>query len=330
MNKDSIDEHENEKLEVSLLLEAIYRKYGYDFRNYSRASLNRRIKHRMSISGLGTISEMINKAIYDRVFFETFLADLSITVTDMFRDPTFFISLRNEIFPMLKELPHLKIWVAGCSTGEEVYSLSILLKEEGLYDKSTIYATDFNESVLKKAKEGIYNINLIKKYTSNYQLAGGIESFSDYFIARYDSALMDQSLKKNIIFSSHNLVTDGMFGEMDMIICRNVLIYFNRDLQNNVFKLFTESLSEGGFLCLGTKETVRLSKCSNYYDDIVKGEKIYKKNSKPRPDVLYNNAYNNVEPVSTAFINKSSAIISEAKTKLEELQRLIRSMDPNG
>ncbi|MBF0565938.1 MAG: protein-glutamate O-methyltransferase CheR [Nitrospirae bacterium] len=328
MNKDYSEEHENEKLEMYLLLEAIYRKYGYDFRNYSRASLNRRIKHRMSISGFGTISEMIHKAIYDRTFFETFLADLSITVTDMFRDPTFFISLRKEIFPMLKELHHIKIWVAGCSTGEEVYSLSILLKEEGLYDKSTIYATDFNDSALKKAKEGIYNINLIKKYTSNYQIAGGIESFSDYFIAKYDSAIMDQSLKKNIIFSSHNLVTDGMFGEMDMVICRNVLIYFNRDLQNNVFKLFTESLCEGGFLCLGTKETVRLSKYSHDYDDIVKGEKIYKKNSKPRLDITHINSNSNIEPVSTGFINKSATIISEAKTKLEELQRLIQSINP--
>ena len=268
----------NENLEISLLLDAIYRKYGYDFRDYSAASIKRRIMRRLSMSGLRSISELQHKIIYDESFFTDLLLDLSINVTEMFRDPSFYRVLRKNIFPVLKGLPFLKIWHAGCATGEEVYSLVILLKEEGLYNRSQVYATDFNEKVIHKAKEGIYDIERLKIYTHNYQKAGGLASFADYYTARYEYVLMNKSLKKNITFSDHNLVTDGVFGEMNMILCRNVLIYFGRELQNRVFRLFKDSLSNGGFLCVGTKESIRFSDISDDFEDVAKKEKIYRKN----------------------------------------------------
>ena len=175
---------------------------------------------------------MLDKILNDRAFFETMLLDLSINVTEMFRDPSFYKNLRKDVIPILKTYPFVKIWHAGCATGEEVYSLAILLKEEGLYKRAQIYATDFNEVVLQKAKEGIYPIDCMKDYTVNYQKAGGRESFADYYTAKYDSAIIDKSLKNNIIFADHNLATDGVFGEMNLILCRNVLIYFNKILQN--------------------------------------------------------------------------------------------------
>jgi len=267
----------DENLEISLLLDAIYRKYGYDFRDYSNASIKRRILRRLSLSGLGNISEMQHKIIYDESFFTELLLDLSINFTEMFRDPSFYQTLRKKIIPKLKALPFLKIWHAGCATGEEVYSLAIVLKEEGLYDRTQVYATDFNETVIQKAKEGIYDIEKLKMYTHNYQKAGGLASFADYYTARYEYVLMKKLLKKNITFSDHNLVTDGVFGEMNMILCRNVLIYFSRELQNRVFRLFKESLRNGGFLCIGTKESIRFSNISDYFEDVSKKEKIYRK-----------------------------------------------------
>jgi len=276
-NDQTINNLENEELEIRLLLEAIFLKYGYDFRDYSKAHLKRRIMHRLSLSELNTISQMQHQVLYDRWFLETLLRDFSINVTEMFRDPPFYKAFRQEVVPVLKTYPYIKVWHAGCSSGEEVYSMAILLKEEGLYERTQIYATDFNVEVLEKAKQAIYPIDDIKEYTYNYQQSGGLASFADYYIARYDSVILDQALKRKIIFADHNLVTDGVFGEMHVIICRNVLIYFNRDLQNNVFKLFYESLRNGGFLGIGTKESLRFSDYMGKFNIISENLKIYQK-----------------------------------------------------
>ncbi len=273
----TLSDIDTENIEVELLLEAIYRKYDYDFRGYSRASIKRRLKHRLSKAGLATLTDMQREVLHKQKFFHTLLQDLTINVTEMFRDPTFYLELRNNVLPKLAKHEIIKIWHAGCASGEEVYSVAILLKEMGLYEKSRIYATDLDETVLAKAKDGIYPVDLLQAYTKNYCDGGGLESFADYYSARYDFVLMDKSLKKNIVFSEHNLVTDGAFGTMDLILCRNVLIYFNRDLQDRVFGLFRDSLHSEGFLCLGSKETVRLSKYSDEFADVVKKEKIYKK-----------------------------------------------------
>ncbi|HEY5525071.1 MAG TPA: protein-glutamate O-methyltransferase CheR [Clostridium sp.] len=269
-----------EDIEVALLLEAIYMNYGYDFRSYSRAHIKRRVKNRLAISGLNNISEIQHMVLTDKTFFQLMLPDFSINVTEMFRDPSFFLSIRKEVIPILKTYPHMKIWHAGCSTGEEVYSMAILLKEEGIYSRAQIYATDFNENVINKGKEGIYPIAAIKEYTLNYQKAGGRASFSDYYIANYDFALLDKVLKERIIFAEHNLVNDNVFGEMQMIICRNVLIYFNKELQNHVIKLFYDSLCNGGFLCLGPKESLKFSEFENCFEPIVESDRIFRKKFK--------------------------------------------------
>ena len=269
--------NENEKIEIDLILQAIYQKYGYDFRDYAKASIRRRLRYRLSQSNLKTISEMQHKLINDKKFFDRLLLDLTINVTEMFRDPTFFKVLREIVISELKKQPFIKVWHAGCSSGEEIYSTAILLKENGMYESSLIYATDTNELVLDKAKSGIFPIEKMKDFTVNYRKAGGLASFADYYTARYDNAIMDNSLKKNIVFSNHNLVTDSVFGEMDLIMCRNVLIYFNRELQERVFRLFRDSLRPGGFLCLGSKETVRFSSLSEDFENVIENEKIYRR-----------------------------------------------------
>ena len=269
--------NENEKIEFDLILEAIYQKYGYDFRNYAKASLRRRLRYRLSQSNLKTISEMQHKLLNDKEFFDTLLLDLTINVTEMFRDPSFFKALKEIVIFELKKQPFIKVWHAGCSSGEEIYSTAILLKENGMYESSLIYATDTNEMVLDKAKSGIFPIEKMKDFTVNYRKAGGIASFADYYTARYDNAIMDNSLKKNIVFSNHNLVTDSVFGEMDLIMCRNVLIYFNRELQDRVFRLFLDSLRPGGFLCLGSKETVRFSSLSGNFENVIEKERVYRR-----------------------------------------------------
>ena len=269
--------NENEKIEFDLILEAIYQKYGYDFRNYAKASLRRRLRYRLSQSNLKTISEMQHKLLNDKKFFDTLLLDLTINVTEMFRDPSFFKALREIVISELKKQPFIKVWHAGCSSGEEIYSTAILLKENGMYESSLIYATDTNEMVLDKAKSGIFPIEKMKDFTVNYRKAGGLASFADYYTARYDNAIMDNSLKKNIVFSNHNLVTDSVFGEMDLIMCRNVLIYFNRELQDRVFRLFLDSLRPGGFLCLGSKETIRFSSFSENFENVIEKERVYRR-----------------------------------------------------
>src|SRR4051812_1362063 len=263
--------------EISSLLEALNQKYGYDFRQHSEAHIKRRILNRLSLSNLVSISELQVKVMQDKLFASQILQDLSITVTEMFRDPDFYKSLRENIIPILKTYPFIKIWHAGCATGEEVYSLAVILKEEGLYDRTTIYATDFNQQALNQGKEGIFSIEKIKKYTINYQLAGGKEPFSNYYMANYDRGIIDQSLKKNILWANHNLVTDNVFAEVHLILCRNVLIYFNTDLQNRVQQLFFESLIGGGILCLGSKESLRSCSVSNEYQELDKKQRIFKK-----------------------------------------------------
>jgi len=265
------------EIEISLLLEAVHQQYGYDFRQYSRAHITRRIANRMTISGLKTITEIQAKALHDRAFAAQLLQDLSITVTEMFRDPDFYRSLRENVIPVLKTYPFIKLWHAGCSSGEEAYSMAIILKEEGLYDRTTIYATDFNQQALDRAKEGIFSNEQIKEYTLNYQKAGGKESFSNYYTSRYDRAIMNQSLKKNIVWANHNLVTDSVFAETHLVLCRNVLIYFNQELQNKVQRLFFDSLTNGGILCLGTKESLRFSDFADSYTELDKKQRIFKK-----------------------------------------------------
>lgn len=263
--------------EISSLLEAVYEKYGYDFRQYSKAHIRRRIMNRMGISGLADISKMQSKVMCDEVFASELLQDLSITVTEMFRDPGFYSSLRENVIPVLKTYPFIKIWHAGCSTGEEAYSMSILIQEEGLLDRTTIYATDFNQQALNKAKGGIFPNKMMKQYTTNYQLSGGRESFSNYYTSDYDNVIMNQSLKRNIVWANHNLVTDSVFAEVNLIFCRNVLIYFERDLQNKVQRLFYDSLINGGILCLGSKEVLRFTDLHGKYTELDKKHRVFKK-----------------------------------------------------
>lgn len=268
---------DNEELEITLLLDAMRYRYGYDFRGYAKASLTRRIKKGLAGTKFERISEMIPAIIYDKEFFVEFVRNLAVHVTEMFRDPLFFRALREEVVPYLKTFPFIKIWSAGIATGEEVYSLAILLKEEGLYEKATIYATDFNDIVLEKAQKGIYPAELIKKSTRNYQDSGGKKSFGSYYHADYDSAIFDRTLKENIVFANHNMVTDSVFGEMNLILCRNVLIYFDTNLQNRVFQLFFDSLRANGFLCLGNKETLEFSGVKEHFVVFAKGQKIFQK-----------------------------------------------------
>lgn len=272
--------HNNEDIETFLCIEAIKLKYGYNFSEYSRAHIKRRIKSRLVKSGFNNILEMTHRLIDDETFFRDVLLDFSINVTEMFRDPTFFKYLRENIIPILESYPKINIWHAGCSSGEEVYSMAILLKECGLYDRCQIYATDFNQKIIEKAKDGIYSLEAIKEYTKNYILAGGTRSFSDYYFAKYDNAILDIELKKRITFAEHNLVTDGSFGEMHLIICRNVLIYFNRTLQNRVNRLFLDSLIKGGYLCLGSKESLVYSDVFEKFDTVSEEFRIYRKHLK--------------------------------------------------
>ncbi|MDZ4713643.1 MAG: CheR family methyltransferase [bacterium] len=265
------------ELEIFLLLEAIYQKYGYDFRQYSKAHINRRIRNRMRLSGLEDISQIQSKVLKDETFAHELLQDLSITVTEMFRDQDFYKSLRKNVIPVLKTYPFIKIWHAGCATGEEAYSMAIIMQEEGLYDRATIYATDFNQHALNGAKEGIFSNALMKEYTINYQLSGGKESFSSYYTSYYDNIIMNQSLKKNIVWANHNLVTDSVFAEVHLILCRNVLIYFDNSLQNKVQKLLYESLINGGILCLGSKEGLGFTDFYEKYIELDKKQKILKK-----------------------------------------------------
>lgn len=266
-----------ESIEVGLLLEAIYRHYGFDFRDYAHASLKRRVWKRVIEEGLTSVSGLQERVLHDPTCMERFLLDLSINVTAMFRDPGFFLTLRRKVVPLLRTYPFIRIWDAGCSSGEEVYSLAILLEEEGIYDRCRIYATDMNELVLAKAREGIFPLSTMQENTANYLEAGGTGSFSEYYTARYDSAIFRPGLRRNMIFAQHNLATDASFNHFNLILCRNVVIYFNNALQERVFKLFYESMEMFGVLGLGRKESLRYNAVEPYFEDIDTEEKIYRR-----------------------------------------------------
>jgi chemotaxis protein methyltransferase CheR len=266
-----------ERVEVDLLLEGVYRHYGFDFRGYAYASLRRRIWKRIHAEGLASVSALQASVLHDPTALDRLLDDLSVNVTAMFRDPAFWAAFRTRVVPVLRTYPFFRIWHAGCSTGEEVYAMAILLEEEGLYDRARIYATDMNERVLRQARAGIFPLERMKEYTENYLRAGGTAEFSGYYTAGYDGARFHPALLRNVVFAQHNLVTDRSFSEFNAILCRNVLIYFDKALQSRVHRLFYDSLSTFGVLGLGSKETLRFSKFESCYEQIVTGEKMYRK-----------------------------------------------------
>jgi chemotaxis protein methyltransferase CheR len=271
------EELELERLEIELLLEGIHRRYGFDFRDYAPASLRRRLRRRMDGEKVATVSALQDLLLHDPAVMERLLLDLSVNVTAMFRDPSFFVSLRQKVVPLLRTYPFSRIWVAGCSTGEEVYSLAIVLAEEGLADRVRIYATDINEAVIETAKLGVFPLEKMQEYTQNYIRAGGTRSFSEYYVARYDGALFARSLVDAAVFAQHNLVSDAAFNEFNVIVCRNVMIYFAEPLQRRVHSLFYESLATFGVLALGQKETIRFSPHAERYEELDAAERLYKK-----------------------------------------------------
>jgi chemotaxis protein methyltransferase CheR len=266
-----------EEIELSLLLEGVYRRYGFDFREYAAASLRRRVWRRIYAEGLTSISALQDRLLHDPVSMERLLLDLSINVTAMFRDPSFYVAFREKVVPALRTYPFTRIWVAGCSTGEEVYSLAILLQEENLYDRARIYATDINEAVLERARSGVFPIDKMRDYTQNYIKAGGTRAFSEYYLAKYDGAQFQRSLIENVVFAQHNLVSDRSFNEFNVIICRNVMIYFDRTLQDRVHRLFYDSLMTFGVLGLGHKESIRFSPHEESFEELDPSEKLYRK-----------------------------------------------------
>ena len=268
---------DNEDIEIQLLLEAIYLKYGYDFRHYTRSSVKRQVLQHLSSSGLNSLLEMQQKVLYDADFFNILLQDLSISFSEMFRDPSFYRAVKAHVIPVLRTYPSIKIWHAGCSTGEEVYSMAIVLKEEDLYDRAHIYATDFNHTVLQKAKEGIYPIRRAKQFADNYEQSGGKESLERYYTVKHHSIVMDPSLASHIVFAHHNLAADEPIDEVHLIFCRNVLVYFSDRLRYQVFRLFYRSLCSQGFLCLGSDEHIRTSLYTDYFDHVIREERIYKR-----------------------------------------------------
>ena len=268
---------ELERLEVELLLEGVFRHYGFDFRSYAYASMRRRLWKRVEAEGRGNLSDLQSLVLHDQDAMERLLLDLSVNVTSMFRDPLFYVAFRQHVIPLLRTYPFIRLWHAGCSTGEEVYSIAILLEEAGLYDRARIYATDINDVVLQQARRGIFPLDRMQEYTENYIRAGGSRSFSEYYTAKYDGALFDNRLTRNVVFAQHNLVTDRSFAEFNVIFCRNVLIYFDKELQNRVHALFYESLVRFGVLCLGSKESLKFSKYEPCYERMDASEKIYRK-----------------------------------------------------
>ncbi len=265
--------------ELKNLLESIRFVYGYDFTDYAEASVKRRIAHFLSNKKIGSISELGKLLLQDEHEFEHFVQEITVNVTEMFRDPLFYKALREKVTGRLATYPFVKIWIAGCATGEEVYSVAIWLKEEGLLDRSVIYATDINQNALQSAKDGVFPIDYMKTFTTNYIKAGGKGSFSNYYIAKYGSVLVDKSLRKNIVFSVHNLAVDKSFNEFQLILCRNVMIYFNQKLQNRTINLFYDSLCPFGFLGLGSKESLLFSERRKDFEEVDKKEKIFMKTS---------------------------------------------------
>lgn len=258
-------------------MDGVYQVYGYDFREYSEASLRRRLTQWLSNSGFATFSLAQSQLLRDRALFDTLLRGITVNVSEMFRDPAFFKAVREHVVPHLKTYPFVKIWHAGCASGEEAYSMAILLLEEGFKGRFRIYATDINEEVIRKAQEGIYPLKEMQHFTRNYQQAGGTGSFSDYYTARYEHAIISPKLRENIVFAAHNLAVDSDFGEMNLILCRNVMIYFKQPLKEKVLGLLDRSLTHGGYLCLGTKESLNQRQIAGHYEAIAPRMQIYRK-----------------------------------------------------
>jgi chemotaxis protein methyltransferase CheR len=268
---------DKERIEIELLLQGLYIWCGYDYRNYAYNSIRRRIWHRVHAEKLASITGLLEKILHDPDCLKRLIQDFSIHVTEMFRDPEFFLKFREKIVPVLRTYPSIRIWHAGCSTGEEVYSMAMLLQEEGIYEKTKIYATDISADALTIAKAGVFPMESMRKFTTNYLKAGGKKAFSHYYVAKGDTVKFDSNLTKNIIFAQHNLVTDRSFNEFHVIFCRNVLIYFDKTLQNKVHQLFYDSLGMFGFLGLGDRESILFTDKADCYEDISKHQKLYKK-----------------------------------------------------
>ncbi|MBH1998449.1 MAG: protein-glutamate O-methyltransferase CheR [Sphingomonadaceae bacterium] len=275
--QDDIKQHGVEDIEIQLLLEALYQRYHYDFRHYARASIKRRLIQARGQLGFASFSAMQEGLLHDPSTLPRLLNYLTVQVSEMFRDPDYFRALREKVIPHLRTYPSLKIWVAGCSNGEELYSLAILFREEGLEQRTIFYATDINPDALRAAEAGVYPLDQIRKFTESHQRSGARSSLSDYYTADYGRAVFDKSLRSRVVFSDHSLVTDAAFGEMHLISCRNVLIYFDRDLQDRALGLFRDSLARKGFLGLGSKESLRFSQHAPSFSDFVREEKIYQR-----------------------------------------------------
>jgi chemotaxis protein methyltransferase CheR len=268
---------DSDKIEIDLLLSGIRSRYGYDFTHYSQASLKRRLERALSQEKLSRFTELLDRLLHDEKCFDEFLKSMSVTVTEMFRDPAFYQAIREQIIPVLKTYPFVKIWHAGCATGEEVYSMALLLHEEGFLERSRIYATDFNKHSLNTGEKGVYPAKSMAASAANYHEAGGQGNFPDYYSTGYERAKFKDFLKERIIFSYHNLVSDGVFGEMNVIFCRNVLIYFDKTLQDAVLTKFTDSLRHGGFLCLGNKESLNFTAVKKHFETVDAKQRIYRK-----------------------------------------------------
>lgn len=266
-----------EDIEIRLLLEALYLKYHYDFRNYAMASIKRRLRQARTQLGFATFSALQETLLHDADTLPLLLRYLTVQVSEMFRDPSYFLAIREKVVPHLRTYPSLKVWVAGCSSGEELYSLVILFREEGLEDRTIFYATDINHEALQSAEAGIFPLDRLQLFTENHRKSGGKSSLSDYYQAAYGRASFDKTLRRNVVFSDHSLVTDAVFGEMHLISCRNVMIYFDRELQDRALGLFRGSLARRGFLGLGSKESLRFSRHAGAFTDFVREEKIYQR-----------------------------------------------------
>lgn len=264
-------------IEIRLLLEAVFHRYGHDFRDYSQASVKRRLSHAKEQMGVPSLSVLQDRILHEPAAFEELLQYLTVPVSEMFRDPAYFLFLREHVVPVLRTYPSIKVWVAGCSTGEEAYSLAILLQEEGLLDRTILYATDINHASLEKARRGIFPMDHIRTFTQNYQRAGGLLSFSGYYTAAYGGAVFDKALRASITFADHSLATDSVFAEVQLVSCRNVLIYFNRTLQDRALGLFHDSLSHRGFLGLGSKETMEFSAYGDRFEVLSRPQRVYRK-----------------------------------------------------
>ena len=263
-------------VELELFLHALKLRHGYDFTGYAQASLKRRVANLVDGGGYGSLSQLTASVLRDDALMPGIVSALSVPVSEMFRNPEVFRLLRDEVFPLLASYPQINIWQAGCANGEEVYSLAILLEEAGLYSRSMIYATDFSDAALVRAQEGIFAAKDARTYSKNYLAAGGAGSFSDYTHARYEHIKLDERLKRNVTFANHNLVADGVFCEAQLILCRNVLIYFANDLQNHVLTLFRDSLVRGGFLCLGNKESIDFAAVGRDFTPVNAGARIFR------------------------------------------------------